>query len=100
MEIHEEAFFNPTNIAPNPPPPPLPTRPLPTTLPSHKHQGRTKKPIMGKAELKTKLTAEITDLGSQIAAAKKEGKPKDEVSAFVLKCSRQLGTSFVGDMNI
>jgi len=35
---------------------------------------------MGKAELKTKLTAEITDLGSQIAAAKKEGKPKDEVS--------------------
>jgi hypothetical protein len=35
---------------------------------------------MGKAELKTKLTAEISELGSQIAAAKKDGKPKDEVS--------------------
>mmetsp|Transcript_2952 Transcript_2952/g.6021 ORF Transcript_2952/g.6021 Transcript_2952/m.6021 type:complete len:608 (+) Transcript_2952:16-1839(+) len=33
---------------------------------------------MGKAELKTKLTAEITALGGQIAAAKKEGKPKEE----------------------
>ena len=36
---------------------------------------------MGKAELKTKLTGEISALGDAIKAAKADGKPKDEVSA-------------------
>ncbi|GMI09658.1 hypothetical protein TrRE_jg11349 [Triparma retinervis] len=49
---------------------------------------------MGKAELKTKLTAEISELGSQIAAAKKDGKPKDEMLALKVTYKEELGEDF------